>query len=780
MRFRPSSFRPFYTVLATFASGVVAAFATKAAQTAIAALAFSSISFLQCLAGPNDGAVLVVHVHGQVEMSTAAECGFQLPDECEDTQARVDGEDPAAFSVIAAFPYGSFPRMAGIVFGIYYDPAIHILDSVHCGDYGLTDDDWPQSGTGAAVTWSVAATAWLTEVYAFVGYAEQGGPAAFSTGPHPTQGGEIVDDSVIGQLDEIEAYGVLGFGVDGTVTCPAPNIMGACCLQSGLCIARNLEECESSGGTYQGDLAPCEPNPCPRGACCFFDGTCVFTIPYTCDRLDGEYQGDGTTCLTSMCIPPGACCSDAGQCRIESEAVCEELKWTFLGKETVCEPNPCPEPPIGSCCYDDGTCEILTSGDCARYEGHYGGNGSTCETASCEIPDRACCFAVGECRLLALGRCLELGGDPLEAGSVCEPGVCLTPCPPFDFAGRSKTTRPEPPRPTPFDAAARPGSVEGSPNRGGVLLVHVTESLVYTPDADYCGSSDLSACEEAVVRVERQDPVICHVLAAFGENAAPRMKAVEFGIEYDACVQLLNWETCADFEHQDFNWPATSSGTRLTWEFTQQSLLTEVYWFALSSYDERPGNFVLTPHPFWGGYFADDSVPSHQDPIAGYGALGFGLPGARPCPGPQAPIGACCYGVSECIILDEQSCVDSRGTYQGDEVPCEASPCRADMSGACCLREGGCYFTDFEFCSALRGEFLGTGIPCFPDPCGAGSACCFLDGSCAVLTEWGCEAADGIFQGEGTSCDPNLCPPPTPTIERSWGQIKSLYQQKRP
>jgi hypothetical protein len=57
-------------------------------------------------------------------------------------------------------------------------------------------------------------------------------------------------------------------------------------------------------------------------------------------------------------------------------------------------------------------------------------------------------------------------------------------------------------------------------------------------------------------------------------------------------------------------------------------------------------------------------------------------------------------------------------------------------------------------------------------------ACCFLNtGACQVLTQEECEALpDTEYYGDDVPCDPNPCPPPVPTLESSWGQIKSSYR----
>ncbi|MEZ4654791.1 MAG: hypothetical protein R3E12_14700 [Candidatus Eisenbacteria bacterium] len=599
-------------------------------------LCLGALPVTRCHASWNDGGVLVVHVQNTLVYSTSMRpphpggepiCGAGLPDRCIDAVARADGSEPVAFSILAAFPEGSFPRLAGVVFGIEYDPGIHITADRSCGDYDLPEEDWPDSGTGIAVSWAQAQETWVTQICAFIGYAEDAGPAELRTTPHPTQGGFFVDDTVIGDLVPIGFYPTLGFGMDGVFECPPPNVLGGCCPESGRCYITGRESCENVGGIYQGDHVGCDPNPCPRGACCFPDGTCTYSIPYDCTSVGGEFLGLDSDCVVNPCTLPGACCSPNGLCRIETEASCADLQWDYVGEGSACEPNPCMQPASGGCCFVDGTCEVLTAAVCAEHHGDYQGDGSSCEIPICPVPDRACCLGGGTCEFLWTERCLEMGGEPMAMGSICEPNPCEAPCPPFRLNGRPSTTLPSPPVDIWADAVVADrahdgtGAMEGAegadaagplvddnPNRGGVLLVHVNEDLVYSQDGAFCGASDLGDCLDAVTRVDHTEPVVCHVLAAFGDNAAPRLTGLAFGIEYDDCVQVLDWHPCADNEGPIPGWPASGLGTELYWDEPRRAQLTEVYWFGLSSYDGRSGNFVLGPHPTRGGYLSTTRI----------------------------------------------------------------------------------------------------------------------------------------------------------------------------
>jgi hypothetical protein len=58
---------------------------------------------------------------------------------------------------------------------------------------------------------------------------------------------------------------------------------------------------------------------------------------------------------------------------------------------------------------------------------------------------------------------------------------------------------------------------------------------------------------------------------------------------------------------------------------------------AAYAYADSSAELSLTPHPTQGGWFVDDSMPPLTDPIAAYGALGFGILGDAPCPGSGTP-----------------------------------------------------------------------------------------------------------------------------------------------
>ncbi len=122
-------------------------------------------------------------------------------------------------------------------------------------------------------------------------------------------------------------------------------------------------------------------------------------------------------------------------------------------------------------------------------------------------------------------------------------------------------------------------------------------------------------------------------------------------------------------------------------------------------------------------------------------------------------LGACCIG-GGCSTLDELTCVQSGGVWEGAGTTCsgvdcsETAPCCFAATGGCvqlvpgdCLLAGGTPGPIGEACE----DFI-----CFPE-----GACCLPDGSCTDgLSPEECAALNGTFQGDGTDCGTTDCPEP--------------------
>jgi hypothetical protein len=215
---------------------------------------------------------------------------------------------------------------------------------------------------------------------------------------------------------------------------------------------------------------------------------------------------------------------------------------------------------------------------------------------------------------------------------------------------------------------------------------------------------------------------------------------MSFGVHYSQMDVIIGlWGPCIGdtnngaIEIAGPGWPANDTGTSMVFQYTQTNELVECYFFGGYNYYGVPSVFQLRDHPdpILGGKFADDSIPSLQDDIAGYGSMGLDTPGQVACPG-------------------------------GPEF------------GACCFCNGTCLFIDQAECDARHGMWL-QGYPCDPNPCPAQGqgACCYPDGHCEYVCDWECPT--GVWL-DGRSCEPNPCEPPNPTRTTTWGGIKATFR----
>ncbi len=123
----------------------------------------------------------------------------------------------------------------------------------------------------------------------------------------------------------------------------------------------------------------------PMGACCLFDGSCIVVTGIQCQTQGGTYQGDDATCDDANCAPLGACCIPFDICEVTTIQVCfGELGGVIWVPEQNCDTFPCP--PLGACCELDGTCRITAEFSCEISLGTYQGDGVTCQDSNCPQP----------------------------------------------------------------------------------------------------------------------------------------------------------------------------------------------------------------------------------------------------------------------------------------------------------------------------------------------------------------------------------------------------------
>lgn len=585
--------------------------------------------------------------------------------------------------------------------------------------------------------------------------------------PQPPRGACCFPDGTCSFLTADACDDLDGAYAEGTPCqpqpCPQPP-EGACCLLDDRCIVANAFTCEV--GVFLGAGTTCQPDPCAApelGACCYPDGGCLLR---TAELCDGSFDGAGSVCIPDPCPPlgQGACCFPSGVCLEGTAFLCAYERGNYLGDGSACDPDPCPDPVPGACCFPDGSCTVLPVDACITEGGYFTEEDSDCAPNPCPTAVAgACCLPLGTCAVSSDLACAAADGVFQGEGATCTPNPCPQPCAPFFLAGREGATRPAPSVDI-FSASLRrqPPSTRGNgPNRAGTLILHAAPGLVFTDDADFCGVAGDPDCGTVVNRADDGEPVVVHVLAAFPESATPRLLGLTFGITYPDCVQVLDWQSCGDFEIVTPEWPGPGAGTAVTWAGAQTTTVVEVYWFAAAGTAEEPGEIALQTHPTQEALFADDAIPANLDPIVELGSFGFFRDGSTPCPGPQTPIGACCFEDGACRVWTFPNCAEAGGNFLGVERPCDPDPCRDDLYGACCLpSDGSCTVANESGCALLGGTFLGADTSCDLDPCadlGLG-ACCRADGSCVLTLPDDCAAMDGRHQGGGVACAPTPCP----------------------
>ena len=176
-------------------------------------------------AGPNAGGSLIIHANRALSYTdgNTGYCAQSALASCDEAVVTVpaNSDSTVVFYVLASFPENSSPRLLGLTYGIQYNSALISLDDYGvCAEHELAMDTWPASGSGTSVVWDAAQTATLTEVYWFAAHTyAKVSSATFALTAHPDQDGLFGDDSVPAQLDEIAAYGELGFGTQGLQAC---------------------------------------------------------------------------------------------------------------------------------------------------------------------------------------------------------------------------------------------------------------------------------------------------------------------------------------------------------------------------------------------------------------------------------------------------------------------------------------------------------------------------------------------------------------------------------
>ena len=642
---------------------------------------------LPALAGPNQNGVIVVHNTG-VEwsadlplppVSSVSSCA-DIVNEIPMGAAPGDSSAALVWKVYAVFPPGSGPRLKACGWGIGLTGTggggvvIRYNQAPTPAVFFITSAGWPGNNTfiGMSFTDSVRTTH-VAELFDFAGYAYAGAagePQTFCVIPHSGEINRIFSDDVIpSNADPIAGYGCLGFGQPGYTPCPTGAVTGACCFPlTGDCQMLSEFDCGTAGGSFFG--GDCVPNPCPPsvpfGACCV-NYACSLQTVATCASHGGTYYGDGTVCTPSTCPPPppptAACCDHAtGNCSITTQAACP---FDWLGNGVPCNSQTCLPAPTGACCHQvTGDCSITTHD--------------------------ACPF------------------DWLGSGVPCNSQTC--------------PSSPPPPPPS------------YGPNQNGVIVVHNT-GVAWSTDLELPPVSPVPAsCGDIVSEIpmgsgpgDASAALVWKVYAVFPPLSSPRLKACGWGVGLtsngggEVVIRYNDAPTPAVFFITTAGWPGNNTfigmGFTDSVRTTQVSELFDFAGYAYAGFSGEPQSFSVIPHSSGANqFFSDDAVPSHADPIAGYGWLGFGQPGYTPCP-TGAVTGACCFLDGTCVVVTAADCQTAGGSFLGgDCAPALCPPLQG--FGACCVGYS-CFIVTPATCAATGGTYFGDGTVCDPDPCSA-------------------------------------------------------------
>ena len=154
----------------------------------------------------------------------------------------------------------------------------------------------------------------------------------------------------------------------------------------------------------------------------------------------------------------------------------------------------------------------------------------------------------------------------------------------------------------------------GGPNAGGTLIVHNT-GLTYGGPADttnWCIRGDaLTNCQLANAEVDDSSNTyrVWKVYAAFDSASAPRLKALDFGVQYtpwtgsQGSLVLVGHGPCTGdpnngaFELPGAGWPNTGTGTAIVFQNAQTTSLVECYFHekAFSCQGRLGGHFQDGP-----------------------------------------------------------------------------------------------------------------------------------------------------------------------------------------
>jgi hypothetical protein len=284
-------------------------------------------------------------------------------------------------------------------------------------------------------------------------------------------------------------------------------------------------------------------------------------------------------------------------------------------------------------------------------------------------------------------------------------------------------------------------------NARGAMVVHTDDAIGFSAGWDYCAQNPPpgNLCDMLVPTSNRpveETETIVWLIGAWLPTWSPCVTAFQFGVYHNLPSgqgYFVGHGPCGPdaLEIPDPTFPeesgtgvAVAYGTRV-----YPAFVLKMYWLAIVGVDG--GEFSTGPYPNINpprAQFADDSSPPVIDDCYRFGTLRW------------APD----WGVNNCPVFDDP--------------------------WACCFPDCHCEILFLDDCVRAGGEFQGAGSLCLDDPCHCPvGACCFVLGDCSLLNAADCALQGGRYLGDLTVCEPNPCMP-TPTLNTTWGRIKSTFR----
>ncbi|MEZ4648055.1 MAG: hypothetical protein R3E97_04570 [Candidatus Eisenbacteria bacterium] len=452
----------------------------------------------------------------------------------------------------------------------------------------------------------------------------------------------------------------------------------------------------------------------PTGACCAAEGGCVILEEVICGEEGGVYQGDGSVCDPDPCPASGACCLDDGSCLIRIPALCTSLGGTYLGDGTVCSPDAC-------------ALIVLADGS-----GAYPTIQSAIDAAvSGSIVE------LGNGLFTGVGnRGIQFRGKAITVRSASGiPDSCVVDAEGLDrgFYFRDGET----PSSVLEGVSVRNGAVTGGGRGGGIACVLSSSPTIRnvairgctseaeggafyassgSPFLEDCLLSGNAATEGAGVFVEGTASAYLVGCTVSGNSASVVGGGVRAGGAGAVLERSIVWGNCAPEGAEVY---LAISGPAADF-FCSSVDSAGVAGAGTASYDEH----TLFADPLFCDFDSCGAAPT----IVGE----YTLSSFSPCLATASP----------CSLL-----IGARG-----------EGCGPIATGGCCLPGGGCAVESETICTNAGGTYQGDDVPCDPSPCTTVGACCLPDGSCDLFVEFACTSAGGTFRGAGTVCEADSCP----------------------